>query len=146
MAKAGKAFWLLLSSPCLQTHLNQSECPGQVWTSLREKEDLPVSSVRIHSNVGKCESSAQCPAPKIYFHISMVKAGTSRLCLSEEISLARVSPQGRQTQASKFAQTTVNQSARLIGLETGPRSGEVGPTQEGAPSTGFLEPAKARAA
>lgn len=61
------------------------------------------------------------------------------------ISLARVSPQGRQTQASKFAQTTVNQSARLIGLETGPRPGEGGPTQEGAPSTRFQEPAKARA-
>lgn len=50
------------------------------------------------------------------------------------ISLARVFPQGRQTKASKFVQTTVNQSAKLIGLETGPRLGEGGPTQEGAPS------------
>lgn len=73
---------------------------------LGEGKEPFISSVGIPSDVGKCESSAQRPAPKTYFHISMVRVETRWLCPSEDdwpgLSIPHRADKPKQANLLKF--------------------------------------------
>lgn len=83
-----------------------------------------ISSVGIPSDVGKCESSAQRPAPKTYFHISMVRVETRWLCPSKDDWPGLSIPTG-QINPSKQICSNICQSKRQpyqLGSDTSPRA------------------------
>lgn len=97
---------------------------GYVPHLWREGKGPFISSVCIHRDVGKCESSAQCPGPKTYLHISIVRAETSWLCPSKDDWTGLSIPTG-QINPSKQICSNSCQSKRQtyqLGSETSPRA------------------------